>query len=145
MEQATFGERLSELLDKDNIAAYTFANKIGVSYSLASQWIRENTHTKLSNLLKIALFFDCSLDYICGKSNVRGKFNATPPTFPARLISLITKSDKTISSIFQKLNLDRTTLHYWKKGYTPRTTYLIKIADYFNVTVGYLVGIESSV
>ena len=138
----TLGERLKELLDDMELTADAFAHKIGVSVSAAAKWIRENPPVKLFNILKMASFFQCSADFICGRTDHQGKFNPIAPTFPARFIALIEKSGETKAVIFKKLGLNRHALYDWQKGFVPLSVNLIAIADYFGVTVDYLIGIE---
>jgi len=138
----TFGERLSQLLKDDYLTADALSKEIGVSFSIAAQWVRENTPAKLFNLLKVAAFFDCSVDYLCGRTDVKGKFSHASSTFPARLIELIETSSETKAAIFSNLGLNRHALYDWRKGTVPLSSQLVKIADYFNVTVDYLIGID---
>ncbi|MCL2861755.1 MAG: helix-turn-helix domain-containing protein [Firmicutes bacterium] len=137
----TFGERLEDLLQDDSMSADAFAKEIGVSNSTVSRWIRENTPAKLTQLLKIASFFQYSVDYICGRTDIESKFNPVTPNFPTRLIDLIEKSNETKAFIFQKLGLNRHALYDWRKGTIPLSTQLINIADYFDVTIDYLIGL----
>jgi len=140
--RTTFGKRLSELLKEEYLTADALSKEIGVSFSIAAQWVRENTPAKLFNLLKVASFFDCSLDYLCGRTDIKGKFINATPTFPARLIELIEESSETKAAIFNELGLNRHALYDWRKGAVPLSSQLVKIADYFNVTIDYLIGID---
>ena len=40
------------------------------------------------------------------------------------------------------MNVSRATVNYWKNGNVPKQDTLIKIANYFNVSVDYLLGNE---
>ena len=138
----SLNERLLELLEENNLNAETFSKKIGVSSSVISRWVRENSSVKLNSLLKISAFFNCSVDFICGRTYNQGKFNPAPTTFPDRLAALIVKSGEKKCDIFPKLGLDRHALYDWQKGCAPRSVNLIAVADYFGVTVDYLIGLE---
>lgn len=47
------------------------------------------------------------------------------------------------STVARECGIDPSTISHWKKGlYTPKLDKLQKIADYFDVTVGYLKGEE---
>lgn len=138
----TLGERLSELLEDNYLTAAAFSEKTGLSTSGISQWIREESSVKLTSLLVIASFFDCSVDYICGRTDFQGKFNPAPPDFPARLVPLIEKSGKTKTEVFKALGMNRRAFYDWQNGFVPLSSNLIAFADYFGVTVDYLIGIE---
>ena len=47
---------------------------------------------------------------------------------------------KTPTGVALELNVSRATVNYWKNGNVPKQEILIKIADYFNVSVDYLLG-----
>lgn len=53
--------------------------------------------------------------------------------------SLLCKNScKTPTGVAVSLGVSRATVNYWKKGNTPKREILLKIADYFNVSVDYL-------
>ena len=61
--------------------------------------------------------------------------------FKERLNELLQESDKNQTYIAKQINISRQTLTNYKSGYSePNIDLLIKIADYFNVCIDYLVG-----
>lgn len=56
---------------------------------------------------------------------------------------LCEKSGTTPNAVAKKLNLSSGSVTEWKNGRTPRGDTLKKIADYFNVSVDYLLGKNS--
>ena len=60
---------LSVLNDK-NISAYRLAKETGISVSLFSKWKKNPTsEISSSNLTRIADYFDCSVDYLLGRTD----------------------------------------------------------------------------
>ena len=57
------GARISELLVERNISNKTFAQAIGVNVSTVGRWKRNAKYMRLSQILKIADYFNCSLDF----------------------------------------------------------------------------------
>lgn len=55
---------------------------------------------------------------------------------------LCKKKGKTPTGVAIELNVSRATVNYWKNGNVPKQDILIKIANYFNVSVDYLLGNE---
>lgn len=53
---------------------------------------------------------------------------------------LCKKKGKTPTGVAIELNVSRATVNYWKNGNVPKQDTLIKIANYFNVSVDYLLG-----
>lgn len=62
--------------------------------------------------------------------------------FYDRFIDLCNKKGVKPTPLVVELGLSSSNASQWKKGSTPRPDILQKIADYFDVTVGYLVGSE---
>ena len=59
-------------------------------------------------------------------------------------VQLCNQKNESPNAVAQKLGFSTGTVTWWKKGRHPRSTALQKIADYFNVTVDYLLGKEKS-
>lgn len=57
-----------------------------------------------------------------------------------RIKALIKEHHTTIKALVSELDLGKSTFFTWKKDKLPDTESLIKIADYFNVSVDYLLG-----
>ena len=47
------------------------------------------------------------------------------------------------SKVAQSIGLNKSSVSYWKKGATPKAETLKALAQYFNVTVDYLTGLET--
>lgn len=63
--------------------------------------------------------------------------------FPKRLDELLKKHGMTYAALSRELNINRSTMSMWKSGkITPKAETILKIADYFNVSPDYLMGIE---
>lgn len=62
----TFGERLKALRKEMNLGQIALAKKIGVGKSVISLWELNKSEPTLSNLVKLALFFNVSTDYLAG-------------------------------------------------------------------------------
>lgn len=59
-------------------------------------------------------------------------------------LELCEKNNIKPTAVVVKLNLSRGSVTHWKAGKVPKTPALIKIADYFGVTVEYLLGKEDT-
>lgn len=60
-------------------------------------------------------------------------------------LELCEKNNIKPTAVVVKLNLSRGSVTHWKAGKVPKTPALIKIADYFNVSVEYLLGKEDAI
>ena len=136
------GESLKELIQENNLSADALSKRLGVSGSIVARWIRENKPIKLFNLLKLAEYFDCSVDFICGRTSDRGKFIPAQMTFHDKVLSLLESSEKAKDKIFTEIGLNRHVIYDWLKGSVPLSSNLIALADYFGCTIDFLLGFE---
>lgn len=61
-------------------------------------------------------------------------------TFYEKFYELCKEINKTPTGVGVELSIDRSTVNYWKNNHTPKQKTLSKIADYFDVSVDYLLG-----
>jgi len=64
-----FVERFEECLQKKNITAYRVAKETEISQGLMASYHRGNKTPTANNLIKIADYFDCSIDYLLGRTD----------------------------------------------------------------------------
>lgn len=62
-----FAERLLELRNDKEISQATFAKAIGVSFSVVCYWETDRSEPTAPNLVKIADYFNVSVDYLLGR------------------------------------------------------------------------------
>ena len=61
-------------------------------------------------------------------------------TFYERYSALCRNQGKTPTGVGAELSIDRATINYWKNNHVPKTQALLKISNYFGVSVDYLLG-----
>jgi transcriptional regulator with XRE-family HTH domain len=64
-----FCENLSRLRKENNLSQQGLADKIGVTQQCISEWEKGNIEPTLSNLIKLADFFDVAMDYLAGRKD----------------------------------------------------------------------------
>lgn len=64
-----FSERLKELREDSNISMKQLAQAIDVSDASVCKWENGLAEPKLSYLIKLAEYFDCSIDFLTGKDD----------------------------------------------------------------------------
>ena len=62
-----FAERLLELRKEKGIGQATLAKHLQVSYSVVCYWETDRSEPTAPNLVKIADYFDVSVDYLLGR------------------------------------------------------------------------------
>lgn len=68
------GNRIKRERENLGLSREELANKIGVSYSAISMYEQGNREPNTSLLIKLCEIFNCSMDYLTGKSNYRTAF-----------------------------------------------------------------------
>lgn len=60
--------------EERGLSMMALAKEIGVSDTAVCKWENQDSEPKLSYILKLAEFFNCSADYIIGRSDELGAF-----------------------------------------------------------------------
>lgn len=63
----SFGKRLQDLLKIKETSQYEFIKQTKISWSIFYNWLIEKSLPSIDNLLKVARYFDCTLDYLLGR------------------------------------------------------------------------------
>lgn len=58
-------------------------------------------------------------------------------------VDLCTKNKTSPNAVAKAIGISSASVTYWKQGSTPRDTALQKIAEYFDVSIDYLLGKET--
>ena len=90
--------------------------------------------------MKIAKYFNCSLDYLYGLSDNKKNENSNDLPFYDTLNHLINESKLSLRQVFKDMKVSIANYFRWRDGVIPKTSVLIDIAKYFNVGLDYLVG-----
>ena len=144
MENIT--KRLQELFDdkdfdrNDLIKHFNFKDE-----TLFYIWKRGDSIPSLINLDKLARYFKCSMEYLFGRTEDFGENKYEEmKSFDKQLKKIMKDKGITQYKMIKKDNIC-TSNHFnkWlKKKSIPTPETIIKLADYFNVTVDYLLGRE---
>ena len=70
-----FKDRLVQLRKEANLTQIEFAEKIGFSRTAVSAWEIGRNEPSNEDTIKISEFFDVSVDYLIGKSDIRNPNN----------------------------------------------------------------------
>ena len=68
-----FIEILNDLLDEHNLNRKQFAEKSGIPYPTIIGWTTHNRLPDYTALIKIADYFNCSVDYLTGRQDYCGR------------------------------------------------------------------------
>ena len=65
----TFGQNLKRMRKEVAVSQHKLANSIGVTQQCVSDWEKDKIEPTMSNLCKLADFFDVTIDYLVGRTD----------------------------------------------------------------------------
>ncbi len=138
-------QRLRKLREKNHYTQKQVANATDISFDAYRGYEYQDVEPNIEYLIKIAEFYDVSVEYILGIQEDSGvskyfdKGNNTP--FPIRLRELRKKARLTQQQMATLINKNMRTYRRYEKGENfPSIEILITLADIFHVTIDDLIG-----
>lgn len=136
-----FQERLQDLLVENGLSKLQLAKRIGISFETLNGYFNKDFYPELSVAIKIANYFDCSIQYFMGPTDDYKSTETNELSFVATLKKLMKENNLSIEKFMKALNMSEANFYRWQTGKTkPAMTSLIAIANLFNVTIDYLIG-----
>ncbi len=137
-----FRNSLNEILILRDMDSVKFGKEMGIDPSLVRRWRNKGIDVRLKTLIRLADYFECSIEYLCGKSQNNKKFISVGeyPNFGERLLEVMKRANIKPYQIFANTKVIPSKYYYWLSGGEPSLTSLNQLAEFFNVTLDYLVG-----
>ncbi|MCM1368218.1 MAG: helix-turn-helix transcriptional regulator [Roseburia sp.] len=137
-----FRVSLNKILAIREIDTVSFGKALGVDPSVVRRWRNKGIDVRLKTLIKLADHFQCSIEYLCGKSSDIDDFEpkSSYPHFGERLLMVMNEHKVKPFRLFRDTAVIPSKYYYWISGGEPSLTSLEIIAEYLNVTLDYLVG-----
>ncbi len=138
-------KRLKELIQEENIKIKVLVERLNITNpTKIYDWLNGRNQPNLVNLVKLADYFHCSIEYLIGRTddNSVTEFKVCPP-FDERLRAVMKERNVTqYRLILDKIVNPSHFTRWMKEKYNPELSSLIKLADYLNVSIDYLIGRE---
>ena len=140
-KNSAFHERLSELMIEKGVNTVSLATAIGVSDETVRRWRNGQRDILLSQLVKLADYFQCSLDFLAGRSDTVLDYQVREmPPFYDSLRAVMAEKGVSRYRLVKELPVYDGYFTNWKKGKNPNILTLILLADYLDVTIDHLAG-----
>lgn len=140
-----FKTTLNELLSDNGFNATSLGRAMGVNVFVVHKWLKQVKDVKLKSLIKIADYFGCSLEYLCGKSDVLLSYEPQPlPPFGEWIKIVLHSCGKTSYRLLTDTHISPSQYNGWLHGAIPMLTTLEVISEYLNVSLDYVVGRQSA-
>lgn len=142
-DDKTFIERLKELRKQSGLTQQQVAEYLDITQSAYAQWETGRINPKKETIQKFADLFNVSYDYLWHGTSEPQTTNAITETnsgtFPERLRQLRTEADLTQQQLADIVGTTQQNIAFWETGrQRPKQPSLIKLANYFNVSIDYL-------
>lgn len=137
-------ERLTELMNENGLNNIDLANILGVTPCSVGRWRRGVKNMRLSQFVQIANYFNCSLDFLVGRSETYLDFipKACPP-FYDHLKEILSQKGISKNNINTHTKIKSSHFVDWKNGAEPQIHSLIELADYLDISLDLLLGREN--
>jgi len=140
---SNFNETLAELMDERNLSSRALGNIVGTRDSSIRGWRAGKYKLYLSNALKLAVYFECSLQFLMGRTDNRLDFTPREcPPFYNQLLKVMEQHKKSRYRVVKDTAFSNGHFTKWKNGADPSMQSIIDLADYFRLTLDALVGRE---
>lgn len=139
-----FRENLKDLIDETNLSLRQLEKVSGVSAMQYSRYLRNSIPT-ICVVLKIAKFFNCSIDYLFGLDNLRTtnkykSYDYNISNFLPRYLELLKENNITHYKFAQKQSFNESIIRHWQEGKIPRLDIIYTIAIELGSSMDYLIG-----
>ena len=143
MNNNKFKDVLFDLLIENDLSLRKLSQELNVDDSTFYDYKNHDAVPDLKTAIKIANYFNCSLNYLVGiddNLNIKFKHDYDISLFVPRYLKLLQDNSITHHRLCKETGVNESSLWVWKKGAIPKLETLIKIANYFGVSIDYLVG-----
>ena len=138
----SFQKRFKSLLEEYDYSRSEIAKLIPLSQSTLSNALTYGIIPSTKTLIKIADFFDISINFLLGKTDIEDFYkSSSPASFLSRFESLCSEKEVTHYKVAADCLFDKSNISRWiSKGFLPELEILELLCDYFNVSPDYILG-----
>ena len=140
-----FKEVLQELISQKELSISQVCLESGVSSTLMYDYLNGLSYPSAKMSIKLANYFDCSLDYLFDLSTIKKDKNYPTPNgnfelFLPRYLQLLKENHTTHYLFAQDHKFGESIIRGWKKGAIPSIEKLKLIAFELGSSIDYLLG-----
>lgn len=138
-----FSDVLCELMDEKGVMPQDIQNYLDdTSISKIYAWMEGRNMPLVDNLIKLADFFNCSIEYLIGRTQDvgSGKFQPAVP-FDIQFRKILKEKKVSQYRLLKDKIISCGNIDFWlNKKKIPSVSSVIKLADYLQVDIDYLLG-----
>lgn len=143
---SNFSERLQDLMLSQELNCAQLAKLCGCPKTSISAWMTKQVYPKLNNLIRLSNYFNCSIDYILGLTDISTAHRLNVPVpFGERFMFILEERHITKYRLSKDCDFNNSQFTKWFiVGNFPQTKTIIKISEYLDCSVEYLLGLSNS-
>lgn len=136
-----FADVMKDLITESGKSLRTIGQESDIPHSQLSRYVN-GTIPKFDVSIKIASYFNCTLDYLFGLTDQRGMYvdNYDISKFVSRYESALEENKITHWKFSHKYGISESGIRLWKKGILPKMETIIIIAKSLDCSIDYLLG-----
>lgn len=137
-----FADRLSDLIFDSKKPVTTVAKEIGVNKSTLYEYLLREREPRIYNLVKIADYFNCSIDFLLGlEDEIPGLVFKECKSFPEQFKDVLSYFNISRYKLQQMTGLSESMLYYWAKGQrTPTIESILLVCKKLECRVDFFIG-----
>lgn len=135
-----FQERLEELLEENNLSRLKLSKILNISSTTINGYFNNNYYPQIDIAIKMASYFNCSLNFLFGLSDDPVNNNKNKQPFISNFDYLLKINKIPIAKALREMSMSEYNYYRWKAGRFPKTNILIEIAKFFGTSVDFLIG-----
>ena len=139
-QETVFWKRFSQLCSDAKTSPNAVCKELGLSNATATHWKNGSTPNEIARIA-VANHFGVSVDFLMG---ITDEVFEEPKMFKNNFIKLCTQKGESPSFVCGKIGISPAAFSQWTDDTIPRKVTQQRAADYFGVTVDYLLGKEQA-
>ncbi len=144
MNCSKLSDTLNELITLHGLNEQTLAEKTGIPLSCISSYVRGLQVPYFDTLIKLADYFNCSVDYLLGRTDMicEKSYNNRIP-FAQRFNELLKANNYKSFKPFENTEISKSSFYEWKRGESlPTLNNIVELAKFFDCSVDFILGRE---
>lgn len=136
-----FREILKDFMIENDLKSDELARKLDVSGQTIRAWLSNTQNISLSNAVKIADYFACSIDFLVGATETVLDFKPQDcPEFYSQFRKILEEKGVTRYALSKNTKIKDSYFTTWQNGTQPTLLSVMEIADYLDCSIDYLIG-----
>ena len=142
MNLEIFADRLSDLIFDSKKSVTEVANEMGINKSTLYEYLLRERIPRLSSIVKIADYFNCSTDFLLGlEDEISGLVFKECKPFPEQFKEILSYFNISRYRLQKMTGLAESVLFYWSKGQkTPTLESVLLVCEKLDCRVDFFIG-----